>query len=168
MNRLVVAFLSLGLALNACSDSSPPQTVQTTKIDPFQKAIKFGELVTVAGGGAYLVSASGIYYVFGERAVLVSGLPPRLPLAEVHPLADGAAILHTQIGDAPALYLLRGSAATAITQTQEHVSAPAVSNLHEGYLFAINQQLRAALKNSAEPQSSPEDDYEPPAAIDRL
>ena len=160
--------LSLGLVLNACSESSAPQTVQPTKIDPFQKAIKSGELVTIADGGAYLVAVSGVYYVQGERAVLVSGLPLRLPLAEVHPLADGTAILHAQIGDPPALYLLRGSAAVAITQTQEHVSAPTVSNLREGYLFATNQKLRAALKSFEEQQSSPEVEHESPAAIDRL
>ena len=160
--------LSIGLVLNACNESPPQQAVQSTKLDPFQKAIKSGELVTIAGGGAYLVASSGVYYVQGERAVLVTGLPLRLPFAEVHPLADGTAILHAQEGNTPALYLLRGSAAVAITQTREHVSAPTVPNLREGYLFAINQKLHAALKSSAEQQLGAEEEYEPPTAIDRL
>ena len=159
LSRFFVALL-LGAALTACGDSSPKKARAATT-DPFQKAIQLGELVPVAGGGAYLVAASGVYYVSADKAVLVSGLPARLLLAEVHPLADGTAILHEQIGDPPMLYLLRGPNATAITQTAERLSVPAAPPSREGYLFAMNQQLRSALKRSAQQQAIPERDDEP-------
>lgn len=65
------------------------------------------------------------------------------------------------------LYLLEGSVATAITETREHLSAPAITNHREGHLFAMNQQLRAALKNSIEQQVNSKHDNEPAAAADR-
>lgn len=152
--------LLLGVTLTACGDSSPKKA-RAAKTDPFQKAIQLGELVPVAGGGAYLVAVSGVYYVSADKAVLVSGLPTRLLLTEVHPLADGTAILHEQIGDPPMLYLLRGSNATAITQTAERLSAPTAPTSNEGYLFAANQKLRSALKRSAQQQANLERDDEP-------
>ena len=164
--------LSLAVASTACRDSTPEgaaasQKGSSTKTDPFQRAVQSGELVAIAGGGAYLVATSGLYYVSGDKAALVSGLPAKLRLAEVHALADGTALLHIQISESPMLYLLKGTVATAITETRENLSAPTVTNLREGHLFAMNQQLRAALKSSTEQQVTSEHDTEYPAAAER-
>ncbi len=140
----IIAMVAMTLAFASCS-KAPPPIVATAKESPFEDAVGLGEVVPLASGGAYLVSMSNVYYVFGEKAVAVSGLAAGRFFYEVEPLADGTAILKSRFGNPPTLYLLRGSKAFAISETTEQLTGPVISS-NQGFLFATNQRLRRALK----------------------
>jgi len=159
-----IAMVAMSVAVASCSKSPSPSPVERAATsNPLEDAIRLGEVVPIASGGAYLVSMSSVYYVSGEKVVAVSGLPKGLLLSEVEPLADGTAILKSQFGNPPALYLLRASKATVILETTEQLTGQSVSS-NDGFLFASNQRLRRALKvtgtqaTKVEPDSDANDD----------
>ena len=138
----------LGLAMTGCSESEPTGVVVPATKNPFESAVRLGDVVPLASGAAYLVSTSSVYYVVADKAVVVSGLPTGLRFIEVQPLADGTAILTSQLGGPPAMYWLRASKATVVSETSEQLSVGVTPNLREGFLFATNQRLRTALKTA--------------------
>ena len=127
-------------------------------MNPFSKSIQTGELVPLSDGGAYLASSSSVFYVSGERATPVSGLPEKLILPEVHALADGHAILQMQFSSTPSLFLLRGATATPISEGEQRGAADLHSDLQLGFLFATNQRLRTALNACTQQQNESQPD----------
>ncbi len=149
MKRILLTILisvigAMSLTVASCSKSRPP-IVATAVENPYQEVVRNGEVTPLASGGAYLFSTSNIYYVLGEKAVAVSGLPAGLLFVEVEPLADGTAILKSQLSNPPTLYLLRASKAIVISETTEQLTGQAISS-NAGFLFVTNQRLRRSLK----------------------
>jgi hypothetical protein len=144
LSKPVIAIIAISVVVASCSKSPPPIVAKATK-NSFEDSVRLGEVVPLASGGAYLVSMSNVYYISGEKAVAVSGLPAGLLFSEVEPLADGTAILKSQLSDPPNLYLLRASKAMVISETTEQLTGQAISS-NQGFLFATNQRLRRALK----------------------
>lgn len=139
---MLLIMLMLGAVLTACDRQSPNPSV--TKQTPFQEASALGDVVPLASGGAYLVSANGIFYVRDEKAAAVSGLPRGLLFPELYPLADGSAILRDIRGTQ--LYLLRGVKATSIVEMPGFDPKLSAAAPFEGFLFAENQRLRNEIK----------------------
>jgi len=120
-----------------------------------------GDVHALANGAAYLTSYHGIFYVNGDLAEKVKGLPPDT-FGEMTALADGTALYLLSLSDRPRLFWLRGGTASVVSEG--HASArtqPSVSA--EGYLFAENQRLKRELEEAAlELAATQELQYEEP------
>jgi hypothetical protein len=145
-NRLVITIAILSvLSLVASCHKAPRQARQHAERSPLEETYRFGEIVPLADGGAYIAGDNNVFYIRDGSATLVTGLPAdaQYSFSEIYALADGSALLRPLASDPPALFALRGSVARAVTPSAT-VATGAVG-AEAGFLFAENQRLRAKI-----------------------
>ena len=137
------------MAMGACQKSEKPKTdSKQAPLTDFQEAAQLGELYPLATGGAYLPSLEKVFYISGDEAVVVKGLPSARFFPEIHPLSDGSAILNDQFSSPPALYLLRKDVATPISEKAQLSLKNNQEARSDTFYFLEAQRFKRKLKES--------------------
>ena len=136
----VAVFLLPVLAtVMTCRDAKPKAASAPKRtLTPWQDALATGGVTPLADGSAYLVGYEGLYFISQGVSSRVTGLPAGT-FTGVVPLADGSALVSDQLADAPALYWLRGSEATLVSEGE--AKRPSAVPASAGAFHFVHAQL---------------------------
>ena len=139
---LVVCVFLLG-----CQDKTTSEK-EAEKPRVFEDELVLADVYPMANGTAYLKSFGQIYFINGNIAEEVVGLPSN-GFGDLTGLSDGSALYLSPFSDPPGLFRLRGARATPVVEGNS--SEQQIADVKPyGFFFAENQRLKREIEKCAD------------------
>lgn len=139
--KCFVAFFMF-LSCAACQESGTRDGPDPAP-ETLESGLFLAEIYPMANSTAYLVSSESIYFINGEKAEKVIGVPVHF-FGKLVGLPDGSAIYSAAMAEPPGLFRLRGVNVTKISEGNTGDVTRVVPS-DEGFYFAEYQRLTQEL-----------------------